>query len=102
MSLPLVGNVFPVDCALSDARPNIPEGWIWRFGLLFLWQVPDLDKYWCGSGPAEQDRSPRRKAGKLTQERPQPIRHKTLHLVLIAIIDEPMEQERVALRENGR
>ena len=67
-----------------------------------LRQVPDLDKDGSRRCPTEEYRSPGRKARKLPEKRAKAVRHESLHQVLILIVDEPVKEKRIALREDRR
>ena len=68
----------------------------------FLLDVLNLDEYRRRRGLAEQYRPPGGQAGKLAQERAESVWHKSLHQLLVAIVDEPVKEKRVALGEDGR
>lgn len=52
--------------------------------------------------PSKQDGPSGGKARQLTKEWAKAVRHEAFHELLIAIVDEPVQEERVALREDSR
>ena len=68
---------------------------------MFLWNLQDLKERWRWRSPAQQYSPPGGQAWKLAKKWTEPIRHQTFHQLLIAVVDESVEEKSIALRKDS-
>ena len=65
-------------------------------------ELPHLHKKRCRCSPAQKNRPSRWETRQFSKEITQPIRGEAFHQILVSVVDNAVQQERVALGENGR
>ena len=86
----------------ASGAPTLPETRIFGIGPLPLGQIANFDENRHWGGPSEKDRLASWQRRKLAEKAAQVVWDQSLHQFLVAVVDNPVEQERVALSKYGR
>ena len=99
---PPLNKIGPIRRPIRRLRPHIPELRIGRLWTVLNREFVDFNQNRDRCCPTEQDTLARRKTGQLGENATNIVRDKPPNQLLVLIIDDAVEHERVALRKSGR